>query len=73
MKGKNSNPNSVRAPILAIVQGKGKKRKGPPKQNLKGKSHAGSSRNGPKENLLLTFLTFLITKKLPKVSIRYQG
>ena len=48
MRGKNSKPNHASAPVQAIGQGMGKKRKGSPKQNWKGKSHVGSSSNGPK-------------------------
>ena len=43
MKGKSIASTSVIAPVLAIGQGKGKKRKGPPKQNWKGMSQGGSS------------------------------
>ncbi|KAI3723576.1 hypothetical protein L2E82_35254 [Cichorium intybus] len=44
MKGK-SVP-SVNKPVLAIGSGKGKKRKGPPKQNWREKVQVGSSSNG---------------------------
>ncbi|KAI3496699.1 hypothetical protein L1887_39071 [Cichorium endivia] len=44
MKGK-SIP-SVNQPVLAIGSGKGKKRKGPPKQNWREKVQVGSSSNG---------------------------
>ncbi|KAI3723297.1 hypothetical protein L2E82_34775 [Cichorium intybus] len=44
MKGK-SVP-SVNQPVLAIGSGKGKKRKGPPKQNWREKVQVGSSSNG---------------------------
>ena len=44
MKGK-SVP-SVNQPVLAIGSGKGRKRKGPPKQNWREKVQAGSSSNG---------------------------
>ncbi|XP_052619679.1 uncharacterized protein LOC128126023 [Lactuca sativa] len=40
-------PTTV-APVMAIGQGKGKKRKAPPKQRWKEKSHDGSSSSGPK-------------------------
>ena len=48
MKGKIIVSTPAATSILAIGQGKGKTRKGPPKQNLKGKSQAGSSSNEPK-------------------------
>ncbi|KAL7604688.1 hypothetical protein Lser_V15G19941 [Lactuca serriola] len=48
MKGKSISSTPASAPVLAIGQGNGKKRKGPPKQNCKGKSQDGSSKNGPK-------------------------
>ncbi|KAI3700614.1 hypothetical protein L2E82_45250 [Cichorium intybus] len=38
----------AKAPAIAIGQGRGKKRKGPPKQNWKGKAQVGSSSNGPR-------------------------
>ncbi|KAI3723284.1 hypothetical protein L2E82_34759 [Cichorium intybus] len=46
LKGK-SVP-SVSQPVLAIGHGKGKKRKGPPKQNWREKVQVGSSSNGPR-------------------------
>ncbi|KAI3699760.1 hypothetical protein L2E82_44271 [Cichorium intybus] len=46
MKGKGLLP--VNPPVLAIGSGKGKKRKGPPKQNWREKTHVGSSSNAPK-------------------------
>ena len=48
MKGKSIPSTPASAPVLAIGQGKGKKRKGPPKQNWKSKAQAVSSSNGPK-------------------------
>ena len=47
-KGKSVTSTPAASPFLAIDQGKEKKRKGPPKQNWKGKSQAGSTSNGPK-------------------------
>ncbi|XP_023731943.1 uncharacterized protein LOC111879739 [Lactuca sativa] len=41
MKGKSVASSPVVATVLAIVQGKGIKRKGPPKQNWHGKSQVG--------------------------------
>ena len=51
LKGKyiESTPTTA-TPILAIKQGKWKKRKAPPKQNWKGKYKNGSSSNGSKGN-----------------------
>ena len=40
---KGKSVANTTAPVLAIGQGKGKKRKGPPKQNWKGKTKAVSS------------------------------
>ncbi|KAL7600494.1 hypothetical protein Lser_V15G27034 [Lactuca serriola] len=51
MKGKSIASNPASAPVLAIGQGKGKKRKGPPNQNWKAKVQVGSSSNGPKAKL----------------------
>ena len=48
MKGKSISFTPASATVLAIGQGKGKKRKGPPKKNLKGKSQNGSVSNGTK-------------------------
>ena len=48
MKGKSIASIPTSAPVRAIGQGKGKKRKGPPKQNWKAKVQVGSSSNGPK-------------------------
>ena len=48
MKGKGIALSHISVPILAIRQGIGKKRKGPPKQNWKGKSQVGLSSIGPK-------------------------
>ncbi|KAI3739156.1 hypothetical protein L2E82_29553 [Cichorium intybus] len=46
MKGKAVLP--VNPPVLAIGSGKGKKRKGPPKQNWRENTHVGSSSGAPK-------------------------
>ncbi|KAI3523823.1 hypothetical protein L1887_02255 [Cichorium endivia] len=46
MKGKSVLP--VNPPVLAIGSGKGKKRKGPPKQHWREKTHVGSSSNAPR-------------------------
>ena len=48
MKGKSIASTPASALVLAIRQGKGKKRKGPPKQNLKDEVQAGSCSSGPK-------------------------
>ena len=48
MKGKKVASTRASSPILGIGQGKGNKRKGPPKENWKGKSQAGLSSNAPK-------------------------
>ena len=48
MKGKSMASTPASAPIVAIGQGKGKKRKGPPKQNWKGKVQVRSSSSGLK-------------------------
>ncbi|KAI3739397.1 hypothetical protein L2E82_29801 [Cichorium intybus] len=46
MKGKSVLP--VNPPVLAIGSGKGKKRKGPPKQNWREKTHVGTSSSAPR-------------------------
>ncbi|KAI3680369.1 hypothetical protein L2E82_50354 [Cichorium intybus] len=46
MKGKSVL--LVNPPVLAIGSGKGKKRKGPPKQNRREKTHVGTSNNAPR-------------------------
>ncbi|KAI3513141.1 hypothetical protein L1887_20467 [Cichorium endivia] len=46
MKGKTVIP--VNPPVLAIGSGKGKKRKGPPKQHWREKTHVGSSNHAPR-------------------------
>ncbi|XP_023746542.1 uncharacterized protein LOC111894688 [Lactuca sativa] len=49
LKGKCVEPTpTADVPIMAIGQGKWKKRKAPSKQNWKGNSHDGPSSNGPK-------------------------
>ena len=51
LKGKSieSTPPTATALVMAIGQGKGKKRRAPSKQSWKGKSHDVSSSSGPKE------------------------
>ncbi|KAI3780854.1 hypothetical protein L2E82_10847 [Cichorium intybus] len=52
MKGKGLLP--VNPPVLAIGSGKGKKRKGPPKQNWREKTHVGSSSGAPAFHMFRT-------------------